>query len=149
MLSAQRLNEVGGMRWDEIEGDVWAIPGERHKSKNRHEVPLSSALVHLLATAPRHDDHVFSVRSGRPVKPGQRFKIKIDRETGVSDWRFHDLRRSGATMMAEGGVQRFILERVLGHSDRSVTAVYDRATYREEKRQALEVLAATVGKTTT
>ena len=47
--------------------------------------------------------------------------------------------------MAEGGVQRFILERVLGHADRGVTAIYDRATYREEKRQALEVLAGTVG----
>jgi integrase len=144
MLSAQRLNEVAGMRWDEIDGDVWAIPAARHKSKRRHEVPLSGALVALIAAQPRHEDHVFSVRSGRPTAPGSTLKNRIKVATGVTDWRFHDLRRTGATLMAEGGVNRFILERVLGHADSSVTGIYDRATYREEKRQALEVLAATV-----
>ncbi len=49
MLSAQRLGEVSGMRWDEIDDDVWAIPAARHKSKKRHEVPLSGALVDLIA----------------------------------------------------------------------------------------------------
>ncbi len=145
MLSAQRLGEVAGMRWDEINGDLWVIPAARHKSKRRHEVPLSVALVRLLGTLPRHDDHVFSVRSGRPAAPGSTVKNKIVRETGVTDWRFHDLRRTGATSMAEGGTQRFIIERVLGHADHTVTAIYDRATYRDEKRQALEVLAATMG----
>lgn len=145
MLSAQRLGEVAGMRWDELEGDVWAIPAARHKSKRRHEMPLSAALVRLLGALPRHDDHVFSVRSGRPAAPGSTVKNRIIRETGATDWRFHDLRRTGATFMAEGGVSRFIIERVLGHADHSVTAIYDRATYRDEKRLALEVLAATVG----
>ncbi len=144
MLSAQRLGEVAGMRWDELEGDLWVIPAARHKSKRRHEVPLSAALVHLLVTLPRHDDHVFSVRLGLPVAPGSTVKTRIVRETGVTDWRFHDLRRTGATFMGEGGTQRFIIERVLGHADHTVTAIYDRATYRDEKRQALEVLAATV-----
>jgi len=47
--------------------------------------------------------------------------------------------------MAEGGVSRFIIERTLGHTETSVTAVYDRHHYRDEKRAALEVLAETVG----
>ena len=145
MLSAQRPSEDAGMRWDELEGDLWVIPAARHKSKRRHEVPLSAALVHLLGKLPRHDDHVFSVRSGRAAAPGSTVKNRIVRETGVTDWRFHDLRRTGATFMAEGGTQRFIIERVLGHADHTVTAIYDRATYRDEKRAALEVLAATVG----
>ncbi|MEE8454422.1 MAG: site-specific integrase, partial [Limibaculum sp.] len=144
MLSAQRLNEVAAMRWAEIDGDVWAIPAARHKSKRRHEVPLSAALVHLLGALPEHDEHVFSVRSGRPAAPGSTVKNGIVRETGITDWRFHDLRRTGATFMAEGGTQRFIIERVLGHADHTVTAIYDRATYRDEKRAALEVLAETV-----
>ena len=145
MLSAQRLGAVAGMRWYEIDGVLWAIPAARHKSKRRHEVLLSKALVLLLGTLPRHDDHVFSVRSGRPAAPGSTLKNRIVRETGVTDWRFHDLRRTGATLMAEGGVQRFILERVLGHAESSVTSVYDRHHYRDEKRAALEVLAETVG----
>jgi integrase len=124
MLSAQRLNEVAGMRWDEFDGDLWVIPAARHKSKRRHEVALSGALAALIAAQPRHDEFVFS----------------------TSGWRFHDLRRTGATLMGEAGVLRFVVERVLGHTDNSVTATYDRATYRAEKRDALERLAATVGR---
>ena len=144
MLSAQRLGEVAGMRWEEIDANVWAIPAARHKSQRRHEVPLSKALVHLVSTLPRHDAHVFSTRPDRAVVPGSILKNRIVAATGVTDWRFHDVRRTGATLMAEGGVSRFVIERVLGHADSSVTAIYDRATYRDEKRAALEVLAETV-----
>ena len=144
MLSAQRLNEVAAMRWAEIDGDVWVIPAARHKSKKRHEVPMSTSLATLIEAQPRHDEHVFSTRLGRAVAPGSTLKNRIVAATGVTDWRFHDLRRTGATLMAEGGVQRFIIERVLGHVETSVTAVYDRHHYREEKRAALEVLAETL-----
>lgn len=144
MLSAQRLGEVAGLRWDELQDDVWAIPASRHKGKRRHEVPLSCALVAMLGELPRHDAHAFSCRVGKPIVPGSKVKERIDRETGVSGWRFHDLRRTAATLMGEGGVSRFVIERVLGHADQGVTAIYDRATYRDEKRAALEVLAGTV-----
>ncbi len=145
MLSAQRLGEVAGMRWDELEGDVWAIPAPRHKSQRRHEVVVSKALADIVGTLPRHDMHVFSTRPDLAIAPGSILKNRISAATGVIDWRFHDLRRTGATLMAEGGVLRFIIERVLGHADHTVTAIYDRATYRNEKRAALEVLAETVG----
>ena len=44
--------------------------------------------------------------------------------------------------MAEGKVPRFIIERALGHADQGVTATYDRASYREEKLEAFEVVAS-------
>ncbi len=144
MLSAQRLSEVAAMTWVEFEDDLWTIPAERHKSKRRHEVPLSRALRALIEAQPRHDAFVFSTMRGRAIVPGTKFLKRCQAETETAGWRFHDQRRTGATLMAEGGINRFIIERVLGHADHTVTAIYDRATYREEKRQALEVLAAIV-----
>ena len=144
MLSAQRLGDVAGMRWSEIDGDVWAIPAARHKSKKRHEVPLSARLLSLIEAQPQHDEFVFSVRRGKPIVPGTKVKARIEEATGLANWRFHDVRRTAATFMAEGGIQRFIVERVLGHADHSVTAIYDRASYRDDKRAALEVAAGTV-----
>jgi integrase len=146
VLSAQRLTEVAAMRWAEIDGDLWTIPAERHKSKKRHEVPLSAALADLIVAQPRHDAFVFSTMRGRAIVPGQKLLKRIQAETQTSGWRFHDLRRTGATFMAEGGVNRFIVERVLGHADHTVTAIYDRATYRDDKRRALDVLAETVNR---
>ncbi len=40
--------------------------------------------------------------------------------------------------MAELGVPRFIISRILNHADKGVTAVYDRYSYEKEKRTALE-----------
>lgn len=140
MLSGQRLNEVAGMRWDEIEDGVWLIPAARHKGKRQHEVPLPGRLAGLISAQPRHDEHVFSTRPGKPIVPGNKLKTQIDRDTDLAGWRFHDFRRTGATLMSEGGTPRFIVERVLGHADSSVTGIYDRHTYRSEKRAALELL---------
>ena len=145
MLSAQRLSEVAKMQWKELDGDIWTIPAERHKSKKFHEVPLSHALQRLIEGQPRHDEYVFSTMQGRAVVPGTKLRKRIFEETETTDWRYHDIRRTGATCMGDGGVNRFIIERVLGHADHTVTAIYDRATYRIEKREALEVLARMCG----
>lgn len=48
----------------------------------------------------------------------------------------HDLRRIAATQMASMGVRREVLRQVLGHADHSVTGIYDRASYDEDKRKA-------------
>ncbi|WP_114283724.1 tyrosine-type recombinase/integrase [Candidatus Halocynthiibacter alkanivorans] len=153
MLSAQRLTNVASMRWDEIHGDVWTIPRQKMKATrtskaSAHEVPLSKALANLIAEQPQIGPFVFTTRGDRPIMPGSRLKNRLGSVAGFGDWRFHDVRRSAATVMTVGNsdvkVPRFIVERVLGHADTSVTAVYDRASYREEKREALEVLAASV-----
>ena len=158
MLSAQRLSNVAQMRWDELRGDVWLIPRNKMKatraeSAQSHEVPLSNALAELLAAQPRNGPFVFTTTGKKPIVPGSKFRTEIETSTGVSDWRFHDIRRTGATLMTTGNetrkVSRFIVARVLGHEETSVTATYDRSAYRDEKREALEVLAASVSRSIT
>jgi len=55
-------------------------------------------------------------------------------------WTPHDLRRTVATRIAEtlgvGGEQ--LIKRVLGHSDGTVTAIYNRYGYVKEMRGVLE-----------
>jgi hypothetical protein len=57
-------------------------------------------------------------------------------------FRAHDLRRrTSASYMGEAGVDRFHIAHVLNHrsvTHSSVTAIYDRYRYDEEKRAALE-----------
>ncbi len=59
----------------------------------------------------------------------------------LAPWTIHDLRRTAATEMGRLGVSRFIIGKVLNHADRSVTGIYDRHAYLQEKRQALDVWA--------
>jgi integrase len=69
---------------------------------------------------------------------------RIRENAGIGDYNPHDLRRTAGTTMAELGVPRFIIERVLNHTDRTVTSVYDRYSYAKEKMAAVTKLGALV-----
>ena len=47
--------------------------------------------------------------------------------------------------MGKLGILRFIIARVLNHADRTVTGIYDRYEYLEEKRRALEAWGSHLG----
>jgi hypothetical protein len=58
---------------------------------------------------------------------------RIRENAGIDDYNPHDVRRTAGTTMAELGVPRFIVERVLNHTDRTVTSIYDRYTLAKKK----------------
>ena len=58
-----------------------------------------------------------------------------------ADVRGHDLRRTAARLTASGGVPRFLISRILNHSqeqEKDITSVYDQYSYNAEKRAAME-----------
>lgn len=143
LLTVQRRSEVAGMRWDKLDlnGGWWTIAAERSKNRLSHRVPLGPqalAILRTLEAAPRRDP-IFVFRGGnrgQPVanlqKPMQRIK-----EASKVDFKIHDLRRSGASLMTGIGVNRLVVSKLLNHAEQGVTAVYDRHGYDAEKRAAL------------
>ena len=66
---------------------------------------------------------------------------------GVSDWRFHDLRRTAVTKMAELGIRPDVIELVVNHVSGhrgGIAGVYNRSEILPERRAALERWAAHV-----
>ena len=59
-------------------------------------------------------------------------------------WTLHDLRRTARSLMSRAGVSADIGERVLNHVLTGVRHTYDRWSYVDEKRDALNRLAAMV-----
>src|SRR5262249_55669981 len=53
ILTAARVGEVLGARWDEISGDLWTVPASRMKGRREHRVPLSGQAVEMLQALPR------------------------------------------------------------------------------------------------
>jgi Arm DNA-binding domain/Phage integrase central domain/Phage integrase family len=58
ILTAQRRNEVTGMRWVELDlgKGTWTIPPERTKPGRTHELPLSQAAIKLIQALPKLHD---------------------------------------------------------------------------------------------
>lgn len=152
ILTGQRRDEIGGMLWSEMDLDkaTWTLPASRTKNRRSHEVPLSSQCLAILASVPRilGRDHLFG--SGRHGFSGwSKAKATLDARiarlsASVHDWRVHDLRRTTATGMATLGSQPHVVEATLNHisgAKAGVAGIYNRATYRDEKRVALNLWA--------
>jgi len=145
ILTAQRRGEVTMMRWSDIDFDraVWTIPAAVAKNARVHEVPLSQPVLDVIRALPRFigSDLVFTTTGTTPISGFGRLKERLDEALGVSDWRFHDLRRTAASGMARIGVAPHVIEKVLNHQSgviSGVAAVYNRHGYEAEKREALE-----------
>jgi integrase len=159
LLTGQRRSEVGSMRWEDLKDDLWTIPAEVNKTKKAQVVPLSEDVRSLLAELPRQGAYVFG-RGGRTRFSGfSKLKVTLDAEIErlwsvdhdkpMEAWVFHDLRRTARSLLAASGVRREIAERVLGHTIKGVEGVYDRHAYVDEKRDALNRLAAKIRQMTT
>lgn len=62
-------------------------------------------------------------------------------EAGIKNFRFHDLRHTAGTRLADAGVDAFTIKEILGHSSIQTSAIYVHAT-NEGKRRAVEALAS-------
>jgi integrase len=153
MLTGQRRDEIGGLRWSEVDLDarVITLPPERLKNGNRadakpHTVPLSADSLAVLRAIPRRAKRDLVFGSGEAGFSGwSAAKRAIDAASGVKDWRLHDLRRTASTRLNESGIAPHIVEVVLNHISGfrgGVAGVYNRAEYLPEKRAALNTLAS-------
>lgn len=143
LLTAQRGGEIEAMAWGDIdlESATWTIPAERAKNGLAHRVPLSRQALDVVEAlaANRKGSWVFPSPRGAEyhVENVQKAIQRVQLASGV-DFVGHDLRRTAASHMASMGVPRLVISKILNHVETGITAVYDRHSYDQEKRRALE-----------
>jgi len=148
MLTAQRREEIGGLAWSEIDrtGKLIALPSGRTKNNRPHDVPLSDPAMAVLESTPPREGRALVFGIGKGGYSGwSRSKEALDESAKLAPWTLHDLRRSAATRMADLGVGPHIVEAVLNHVSghkSGVAGIYNRSTYAEEKRAALDLWAS-------
>jgi integrase len=148
-LTGQRREEVGRCKWNEIDmaSRTWELASQRTKNAKAHEVYLSDQAMAVLSRADKNGIFVFS-RSG--IAPFQDFSLakrELDRISGVTGWRLHDLRRTCVSGMARLGVAPHVADKILNHQNGTISgvaAVYQRHDFLAERRQALKLWGAHV-----
>ena len=161
LLTAQRENEVAGMRWAEVdlEGRSWTIPAARTKNGKPHMVHLSDLAMEVLEQMREGEeedgqrrerdlhDLLFSGTGKTPASGFSRAKVRLDAAMAAplgadpDAWVIHDLRRTATTGMARLGIAPHVADRVLNHTAgtiRGVAAIYNRFEYLDERKAALE-----------
>jgi integrase len=92
-------------------------------------------------------DFVFTTNGRTPISGWSRAKTELDGLAKIEAWRIHDLRRTVATGLQRLGASLQVIEAVLGHASGSragVVGVYQRHSFADEKRAALEAWGAHV-----
>jgi integrase len=150
VLTGQRLSEITGLRWSEVDFDrgIISLPGERTKNGRPHEIPMSKTVRSLLAAQPRSNGREFVFGEGAGPFSGQSHrKAALDQDMAragksLAAWTHHDLRRSAVSGMARLGVSLPVIEKIVNHASGSfagIVGVYQRHDFAGEKRKALQL----------
>ena len=141
LLCGQRRVETASMRRSQIIDGSWHLSATDTKNKQPHIIPLPNQAQRLVDQLIEKEGN-FLIKSGRngdrPVNGFSKAKLQMDRLSGVQNWKFHDLRRTVATNLTKLGIDRLILQKIINHAERGVTQIYDRYSYMDEKREALQ-----------
>jgi integrase len=141
MLTGLRRNEIGALRWAEVDFDqeLIRLPAERCKNKRPHDMPLSAPALAILKARPRLSDRVFNRFGAWGYS-----KELLDRKLAgtVAPWRLHDARRTLSTLLHDRlEIAPHVVEAVLGHYSghrAGVAGVYNLSAYADQKRVALD-----------
>lgn len=146
-LTAARVAEVGGITVGEVDLDagLWRLPAGRAKNGRALVLPLGPlALRELRAVWPAEGDRdperpILGRTRIAGLSGSGKIKANLDEASGVTNWRFHDLRRTARTGMARLGVVREHAEAALNHATgrSGLVGIYDRHSYESEAIAAL------------
>ena len=148
ILTGARRQEIGGLRWAEVQGASLRLAGERTKNSEPHSIPLSAPAIAILEL-PRvaESEFVFTTTGKTPISGWTKAKTEVGKFADLAPWTIHDLRRTVATGLQKLGTNLQVIEAVLGHTSGSrsgVVGTYQRHSFDAEKCAALEAWGAHV-----
>lgn len=146
VLTGLRRTECSLLRWDWIDQKerLVTIPSEVTKNGKTHILPIGELLSEAIEQTPHTDEYLFPSQYGKgPVfngwgKAKQRFDEGLQ---NVEPYTLHDLRRTFATVHAKIGTPIHVTEKLLNHVSGTISgvaAVYNRHSYVDEMRQAMQ-----------
>ena len=106
--------------------DGYYLPADKAKNHTAHTLPATDLLDALMP---------LSYFNG-----WGKSKARMDKKTGVTNWKLHDIRRTYATIHAQLGTPIHIIESLLNHVSGSVSGiarVYNRYDYLKEATEAV------------
>ncbi len=120
-LTGLRREEACGLRWSELDAANSCLRLAATKT-GRSMRPMGKAAIQVLDALPGSAEFVFPNRNGTGSADLKKALTDLFNAAGLSDARAHDLRRTFATMAAEGGYGDATIGELLGHARRGVTA---------------------------
>jgi integrase len=143
--TGMRRGEILNLKWNDVDVKERSITIWNTKNREKRVVPMNSIVCNVFSSRKKSPDSefVFTRQNGQ-------YRItddyithmfqKLVEETGIKNFRFHDLRHTFASWLAMRGVDLKTVQELLGHKDFRMTLRYSHLSP-DHKKQAVELLA--------
>lgn len=142
LLTGLRRENICELTWSQINMDLKYIELLENKGNKHLIIPINSKLYRMLDKTPKEKrtGYVFiNPNTGTRYRHIERMWHKWIEKAKIEKFRFHDLRHTYCTRLAEEGVAPAVLKELMGHSDIRTTERYIHIT-QNALRQAVEKL---------
>jgi integrase len=141
--TGMRRGEILNLEWWQIDFNTNRLIVTKTKSGKPRHIPMNQKVRDTLLALQetKQGKYVFESKKkpGHPIQePKKAFRAAL-KDAGIENFRFHDLRHTAGTRLAEAGVDAFTIKDILGHASIQTSAIYVHATS-EGKRRAVEAL---------
>jgi integrase len=143
ILTGMRSRPIRYLRLEQLEGDIWTVPGEEMKGRKGRtpdfRVPLSTEAQHVIALAKPYARDGYLFPSARKGVISDATMARLMERRGMSA-RPHGFRSSLRVWLAEQtDASHEISERILGHSvGTPISRAYQRSDQIEQRRVLLQ-----------
>jgi integrase len=139
ILTAARTGEVIYAKWEEINEDIWTIPGERMKVGKTHQVPLSIRCLEILRKAKQLAPHSPYIFSRGKNSLSNMAMLGLLKRMSRSDITVHGFRSSFRDWVAEEtNHPSDVAEMALAHTvENKVIGAYKRGNLLDKRRRLM------------
>lgn len=153
LYTGMRLGELLDLRWGDVDFETRIVTVVHGKGEKMRHIPMVPELVSVLENLPRAisekgepSPYVFN----NPDTATRWIDIKKQwgralRLSGIREFRFHDLRHTFASRLAQRGVSLKAIQDLLGHADLKMTMRYAHLA-QNDLREAVAVLSSPTNK---
>ena len=143
ILTGARRDEIAHARadWLDLERGTLTVPRASVKTRaGAHVIYLMPLMRDVLAECPAKTASglLFTTNERAPFSGWSQAKRRLDQQSGVTDWRQHDLRRTAATNWQKLKIPYEVRQMMSAHAVAGVQGVYERHDWAAECRAGFE-----------
>jgi integrase len=116
LLTGARKGEIFSLKWENVNllRKIAVVTADNAKSGKARPLPLNDDAVSIIAECSRDSEYVFSKDGSRLTEFSRTDFQKALKMTGMTDFRFHDLRHTWASWHVQNGTPLMVLKELGG-----------------------------------
>ncbi|MFH0739148.1 MAG: site-specific integrase, partial [Candidatus Omnitrophota bacterium] len=143
--TGMRKSEILNLKWHDIDFKRDIIHLYQTKNGEKREAPMNAIVKSTLIKVKKNPDspYVFPNEFGKTFSNLRKSFFTALKKSGITDFRFHDLRHTFASQLVMAGVDLNTARELLGHKSLEMTLRYSHLS-QDHKKRAVDVLAKQV-----